>query len=704
MSTARPRDSQGDDTLNLVADLPLIFMAIGVTVLMLGIFAQRVGHPFDLEWMEGGMLLHGYRVQTGQALYVVPSSDFIPFIYTPLYAWVLGIGGKLFGLSYGLGRSISVLGSLAGAAALIAAVRGEKGSTAIGLGAAALFLTTWDESGTFMDLVRTDGLLIGLLSWAFVAIRHGWIRSGGVLLVLAFMAKHAVAIFGLPGILWIAWRWGWPGARRFLCWCLLPALAFVEWMVLEGDGLFLSYILEAPSTHPFVYERFYPGTPLELYESLPWTNRAVGLSCILGLLGLIFRRGPESLAPGLYWGSQAVLVIVMCMVMRGHHGGYLNVLMPGHWMLAALAGISLASVQRWFPFLLVRVGVTVLICAQLWEGSQWVKGGNPVSVDAWLPTKGDLVGGEAVVEAVAKIPGQVLAPWYPWIPVKAGKRPYFHLIALWDIMHKESPLRPYGSSVRADLKAQRWQAILGISPSKSLRYGVEESYWSVARLPREQRFSIGIPKEAGAGAMRTRTGWPVRPQLVMVPKIRDWTLELPRPIRDGFDMQEIRRSLQGVWRVQPSSGPDQIYHLQKKKLTVYAANQQGKVVKKRSSRFSVLAPCAFGTATARDGNLPEWKIQGFRAVDSDVLKVGPGGSASGVDLQLDCRGERLFLESNQGCSNWSGSSDHLKGAFVYLPDEERPCVLESAAKARSTWVRQESLAVAKEELLGLRER
>ena len=39
MSTARPRDSQADDTLNLVADLPLIFMSIGVAVLMLGIFA-----------------------------------------------------------------------------------------------------------------------------------------------------------------------------------------------------------------------------------------------------------------------------------------------------------------------------------------------------------------------------------------------------------------------------------------------------------------------------------------------------------------------------------------------------------------------------------------------------------------------------------------------------------------------------------------
>ncbi len=29
----------------------------------------RIGYPFDLEWMEGGMLLHGLRVMEGQLVY-----------------------------------------------------------------------------------------------------------------------------------------------------------------------------------------------------------------------------------------------------------------------------------------------------------------------------------------------------------------------------------------------------------------------------------------------------------------------------------------------------------------------------------------------------------------------------------------------------------------------------------------------------------
>ena len=47
----------------------------GVFVLQLFVwqFALRVGYPFDLEWMEGGMLLHADRVLKGEGIYVPPS-------------------------------------------------------------------------------------------------------------------------------------------------------------------------------------------------------------------------------------------------------------------------------------------------------------------------------------------------------------------------------------------------------------------------------------------------------------------------------------------------------------------------------------------------------------------------------------------------------------------------------------------------------
>ena len=59
-------------------------LAAGAGLLQLGlllyIFAHRIGYPFDLEWMEGAMLIHVWRMQRGLPIYVEPSLDFIPFV------------------------------------------------------------------------------------------------------------------------------------------------------------------------------------------------------------------------------------------------------------------------------------------------------------------------------------------------------------------------------------------------------------------------------------------------------------------------------------------------------------------------------------------------------------------------------------------------------------------------------------------------
>ena len=242
----------------LLAELPLILLSASILLLMVRTFAARVGFPYDLEWMEGGMLLHSHRVLEGKALYVEPRAEFIPYIYPPLYAWVVALVGKAVGLSYAVGRSVAFLGTLAGAAALVVAVRKEGASWAFGLGTAALFLSGYDESGGFYDLVRNDGLLVGLLGWALVAARWGWIRTAGILLTLAFATKHNAALFGLPVLIWL-WRTEGPAmAKRFALWSMGPALTFVALMMFEGDGLFIEYLLGVPGHHPFVVRRCFP--------------------------------------------------------------------------------------------------------------------------------------------------------------------------------------------------------------------------------------------------------------------------------------------------------------------------------------------------------------------------------------------------------------------------------------------------------------
>ena len=63
-------------------------LATGAIGVYLFIAASRMAYPFTLEWVEANSFNHVVRVMQGQPLYVAPSYDFIPLIYTPLYFYV----------------------------------------------------------------------------------------------------------------------------------------------------------------------------------------------------------------------------------------------------------------------------------------------------------------------------------------------------------------------------------------------------------------------------------------------------------------------------------------------------------------------------------------------------------------------------------------------------------------------------------------
>ena len=176
-------------------------------VAMLGLFLYtvllRVGYPYDLEWMEGGVLLHGYRVLNGQDLYPYPSEEYIPFIYPPLYYWMIACVSWFTKLDYPAGRILSIIGGLLSCAAVVRALRWEGVSWCIALCGGAFFLSTYEDTGAFLDIVRADGILLALMAWSMVWVRMGNIRIGALSLALAFATKHNAAIMGFPIAFWL---------------------------------------------------------------------------------------------------------------------------------------------------------------------------------------------------------------------------------------------------------------------------------------------------------------------------------------------------------------------------------------------------------------------------------------------------------------------------------------------------------------------
>jgi hypothetical protein len=74
----------------------------GVALAVLAVlFAARVSYSFDIEWLEGGALLHALRLRQGLPLYGPPALDFIPFNYTPLEPWLVASLSRLLFLPVG---------------------------------------------------------------------------------------------------------------------------------------------------------------------------------------------------------------------------------------------------------------------------------------------------------------------------------------------------------------------------------------------------------------------------------------------------------------------------------------------------------------------------------------------------------------------------------------------------------------------------
>src|ERR1700753_796975 len=84
-------------------------------VLFLWAACKRMVYPFDVEWIESGILVSVLRILHGQGMYVAPTLHYIPFLYTPLYMYAAAGATKLVGVTHGyLGmRLVSTLATLA---------------------------------------------------------------------------------------------------------------------------------------------------------------------------------------------------------------------------------------------------------------------------------------------------------------------------------------------------------------------------------------------------------------------------------------------------------------------------------------------------------------------------------------------------------------------------------------------------------------
>ena len=413
---------------------------------MMYALARRAAYPYDLEWMEGGMLCHALRIARGQPLYGPPSVDFIPFLYTPFYPWLLAKLGGVSGIGYLLGRAVSLV-SLAGAL-LLSYVYGRRagGSRAMALVAPAMMAAAFVPTGAWYDLARPDTLFLflvtaGLLCGFWGRRRPVALVVSALLLVLAFFTKQTASPFmvGLGLVLLIV-SW-----RAALLWGVTLALVGLPALYLANrstDGWFWTYVFALHQGHDFYPLRAFVGSPLRLVLLL-------GPALLLVPWALWRRRSPELIFAT---ALGAVGIATACLGF-GTQWAFTNAFIPGVFFpaiaIATAAGrltreLEAARPPRLRPWvvLLLVIGslVTSTGVALPWATRRFPKSiGLPAdeptafALEAFLPTAKDREAGDALVRKLAATPGEVLVPYHPFYAQLAGKRSYLHRMGVMDV-------------------------------------------------------------------------------------------------------------------------------------------------------------------------------------------------------------------------------------------------------------------------------
>jgi len=512
----------------LVVALPALYQVVLLAVAIKG----RVAYPYDLEWMEGGLLHHALRIQQGAGIYAPPSADFIPYLYTPLYPAILALVGNVFGLGYTLGRALSVL-SLVGIAAVAAtqllATRHAQprigpplGGWLLGLG---LFAAGYPYVEGWYDLVRADTFFLlvvtagisGLTGWSEQGTGwrgHARVAAGGVMLALAFFVKQTGIIYVAFGgfiVLVVNWR----RLPAYVAAAGAIGLGFVALLNSTTDGWFWIYTRKLHGQHDTNPDRFWAS-----FKNILWHFPALSIVIVTTLLvvlatWILRRRFPTQARPFMLWtAAYAVSTLVGCVgwsTQFAHFNAYMPALLHGALAGGAAIPALYACVTKPADKTRERVAWTVAMLAALplaW--TCWTARWEP---KRFIPTKGDLAAGHRLIARIRSIDGKVWMPSHPWYVHLAGKTPRVHRMGIKDITTVKQGGKPVipGKVDRLEDMLRRHEFAAVFLDNVDLHNRNEYS-----ALNQNYRAAIELP---GNERPRVYTGAPVVPVSIWVPAL-----------------------------------------------------------------------------------------------------------------------------------------------------------------------------------------
>jgi len=421
----------------------LLLIAAGLSVFFaVFVIISRLYFPYSVESIEGASLLQVLRILTGQPLYTQPSLDYIPLIYPPVYFYLSAFVTRLLGVSFAPLRLVSAVafaGCLVIIFLIIESTTKDRYSAFIGAG---FFAATYPLSGIWFDVARVDSLFV------FFCITAIWLSS----------REDATALF-LSSLFWILAVF----TKQTALIAFVPSFAYLLFLNFRKNGIRLAITVLGGVTAYGVcsmlwgkwFSYFFYYLPTFHQSKTDLAEISVSLAqLILPLILAIFISLPAFLLDEKLWSKQKYIpyygfmtcvLFGLSLMGRLNLGGFTNVYMPAHVMIAVMLGMGLhwwknklqsSSPQRSS----LLKSVLYLICI-----FQFLSlGYDPRSV---IPHDIQAESWARLERFIEVSDGNVLVPELNYLPVFANKASFANQVALDEIIGEFGIAEPIQSAV-----------------------------------------------------------------------------------------------------------------------------------------------------------------------------------------------------------------------------------------------------------------
>jgi Glycosyltransferase family 87 len=407
-------------------------LAAFLLVLFLYAAIRRITFPFEVEWIESGILVSILRIVHGQGLYVAPTMQFVPFLYAPLYLYLVAAITKLTGLTahgYLVMRLVSTLSTLGSCAVIAALVWTETARTETrrrwlpAIAAAGLYVGCYSQLDSFFDIGRVDSLFVFLLLTALLLQRRGHPIAAALMWVLVFQTKQTV----LPLAAFIlAAEWQRP--KRAIA-------AVATFLVTVGASIFvLNHLTQGwYSFYVFLVSKGFSLLPRQAVLYWPQVIfEPFAAAWVLIFAALILSRIPLRSRVTMFYLFVSFALYGGIWFVEAHQGASRNSVMPVYAWTAVLFGVALSRLLNWSQdssksresqaaqattprppaTAIILAAAALQLVTLIYNPGQYVP--PRAAYDALNKT----------VEEIRSIPGDVFVQYHSYDGILAGKPPH----------------------------------------------------------------------------------------------------------------------------------------------------------------------------------------------------------------------------------------------------------------------------------------